>query len=160
MIIVGCIRSIICITLRPRWLMSCNEPTGESERNRHRHPQRDQSEERTEQQQRSRARRHRGLRHGAAFPATMRTLSRKISPRKITELAPIVSYISRVRWSATDRDRSRKSTCSCPCSSPASRAPPPPTPRARARSSSRRRPRKVTTCRSRSRSPPYQRCWP
>src|SRR5215831_2244334 len=60
----------------------------EPERKRHRHPQRDEEEKRTEQHQRGHARRHRGLRHGAALPARMRMLSRKISPRKITQVAP------------------------------------------------------------------------
>src|SRR5262245_66511827 len=62
--------------------------TRESERKRHRHPQRDQDEERAEQHQRGRPRRHRDLRHGAVFPATMRILSMKISPRKITQVTP------------------------------------------------------------------------
>src|SRR5262245_44854451 len=60
----------------------------EPERKRHRHPQRDEEEKRTEQHQRGHAWRHSGLRHGAVFPATMRMLSRKISPRKITQVAP------------------------------------------------------------------------
>src|SRR5215475_5656325 len=60
----------------------------QSERKRHRHAQRDEEEERTKQHQRGHAWRHSGLRHGAVFPATMRMLSRKISPRKITQVAP------------------------------------------------------------------------
>src|SRR6266480_5712089 len=60
----------------------------EAERERYRHPQHDEKEKRTEQHQRGHARRHRGLRHRAAFPARMRILSRKISPRKITQVAP------------------------------------------------------------------------
>src|SRR5262249_31788321 len=75
--------------------------TCEPERKRHRHPQRDEEEERPEQHQRGRAGRHRDLRHAAVFPARMRILSMKISPRKITQVTPASGQATKMNGMAS-----------------------------------------------------------